>query len=71
MSIATTNQLRNYPYDGSLTVGYDGEHFQFWGITEQASGDVVVQLESAEDPHPFKHDVEVAKADMDEEYWDL
>jgi hypothetical protein len=70
IGIATTNELRNYPADGSIFVGYDGQDYGYWGMTEQANGDVLVHLEYA-DASAQKHDIEVAKADLDQDYWDL
>lgn len=68
--ILTTAELRNYPADGWLFVGYDGQNFAYWGMTEQASGDLVVHLEYA-DAGAERHDIEVAKEDLNEEYWDV
>lgn len=70
MQTLTTAQLRNYPVDGSLFIGYDDLNFSYWGMTEQANGDVVVHLEYA-DASAQRHDIEVAKQDLNEEYWDL
>jgi hypothetical protein len=66
----TTAELRNYPADGSLFVGYDDQDYGYWGMTEQANGDMVVHLEYA-DGGAERHDIEVAKADMDEPYWEM
>jgi hypothetical protein len=65
----TTRQLiRNAP-DGTLFVGYDDLNFSYWGRTEQANGDVLVHLEYA-DAGGERHDIEVAKVDLDEPYWE-
>lgn len=65
----TTNDLRKLPIDGSVFVGYDDLNFEYLGMTEQANGDMLVHLEIA-DAAGGRGDVEVAKADLDEEYWE-
>lgn len=70
LTTLTTNELRNYPADGSLWIGYDDQDYSYWGITEQADGSMVVHLEHA-DAGGCQHDIEVAKQDMDEPFWDL
>lgn len=68
--VLTTKELRNYPADGSIFIGYDDQNFSYWGMTEQTNGDMLVHLEYA-DGGAERHDVEVAKQDLEEEYWDM
>ncbi len=66
----STEALISEAPDGSVFVGYDGLNFAYWGHTVQGNGDVVVHLEYA-DESGERHDIEVAKADLNEAYWDL
>ena len=68
--VLTTKELRDYPADGSIFIGYDDQNFAYWGMTEQTNGDMLVHLEYA-DGGAERHDVEVAKQDLEEEYWDM
>ena len=65
----STNQLKEQPVDGTVFVGYDDLNVQYWGMTEQANGDMVVHFEHA-DAGGGKHEIEVAKQDLDEPYWE-
>lgn len=65
----STKDLRDQPVDGTLFVGFDELTFQFWGMTEQANGDMLVHLEYA-DAAGGKLDIEVASADLAEAYWE-
>ncbi len=66
----STSALIREASDGSVFVGYDGLSFAYWGYTVQTSGDVAVHLEHV-DAGGGRHDIEVAKADLNEPYWDL
>jgi hypothetical protein len=65
----TTNALRKLPVDGTVLVGYDDLTFEYWGMIQQADGSVVVHLQHA-DAGGGKGDIEVAKQDLDEPYWE-
>jgi hypothetical protein len=64
----TTNQLKAEPVDGSVFVGYDGLYFHYWGMTEQAGGDMLVHLEVC--GFGIKREIEVPRIDLDEKLWD-
>lgn len=65
----TTNQLRTKATDGTVFVGFDEENFCYLGMTEQANGDMAVELEYA-DAAGGKFVIEVSAQDRDEEFWD-
>lgn len=68
--ILTTAELRNYPADGTIFIGYDELNFAYWGMTDQSDGSVAVHLEYA-DAGGERHDIGVAAQDMNEPYWDM
>jgi hypothetical protein len=68
MGIISTNSLRTYRIDGSFLVNMDGEWFSYRGMTEQASGDMLVHLRYLDNGKPF--DIEVRKEDMGQMYWE-